>query len=228
VPTLRSGKVWQIWRFTIFLSILLPLSQNLTPSLSYHIVRKGIGKVTDFLSFCPFEISIFPFLTIRISMYQKRILPYFIIPYLFTPSWFPFGAFRTDRQTDRQLLQHPFHPYVRRADLTCWAPILVKNLTLIVLVQSYLFIAFLDRSCCPAPPGKLFFNFSNFWLTYGQSKKFQEWGKIPMPESIWALASPNKNVKLLFSTKVYVILRQVAYLPTLPTNYVLRRIRIFL
>ena len=49
-----------------------------------------------------------------------------------------------------------------RADLTCWAPILVKNLTLTVLVQSYLFIAFLDRSCCPTPPGKLFFNFSNF------------------------------------------------------------------
>ena len=115
-----------------------------------------------------------------------------------------------------------------RADLTCWAPILVKNLTITVLVQSYLFIAFLDRSCCPAPPGKHYFNFSNFWLTYGQSKKIQEWGKIPMPESIWALASPNKNVKLIFSTKVYIILRQVAYLPNLPTNYVLSRIRIFL
>jgi hypothetical protein len=40
---------------------------NLTPSLSY-IVRKRIAKVTDFLSFCPFGISIFPFLTIGISM----------------------------------------------------------------------------------------------------------------------------------------------------------------
>jgi hypothetical protein len=29
---LRSGKVWQIWRFAMFLSILLPLSRNLTPS----------------------------------------------------------------------------------------------------------------------------------------------------------------------------------------------------
>ena len=92
---LRSGKVWQIWRFAIFLSISLPLSRNLTPSLSYHIVRKRIAKVTDFLSFCPFGISIFPFLTIGISMYQKSILPYFIIPYLFTPSFFPFGAFRS-------------------------------------------------------------------------------------------------------------------------------------
>ncbi len=33
VPTLRSGKVWQIWCFSMFLSILPPLSRNLTPSL---------------------------------------------------------------------------------------------------------------------------------------------------------------------------------------------------
>jgi hypothetical protein len=71
-----------------------------TFSLSYHIVRKRIAKVTDFLSFCPFGISIFPFCTIGISMYQKRILPYFIIPYFLTPSFFPFGALRTDRRTD--------------------------------------------------------------------------------------------------------------------------------
>ena len=56
-----------------------------TFSLSYHIVRKRIAKVTDFLSFCPFGISIFPFCTIGISMYQKRILPYFIIPCTFSP-----------------------------------------------------------------------------------------------------------------------------------------------
>jgi hypothetical protein len=55
--------------------------------------------VTDFLSFCPFGISIFPFLTIGISMYQKSILPYIIIPYFLTPSFFPFGAFQTDGQT---------------------------------------------------------------------------------------------------------------------------------
>jgi hypothetical protein len=69
----------------MFLSISLPLSRNLTPSLSYHIVRKRIAKVTDFLSFCPFGISIYPFLTIGISMYQKRFLPYFIIPSTFSP-----------------------------------------------------------------------------------------------------------------------------------------------
>jgi hypothetical protein len=35
-------------------------------------------------------------------MYQKRILPHFIIPYFLTPSFFPFGALQTDRQTDRR------------------------------------------------------------------------------------------------------------------------------
>jgi hypothetical protein len=56
--------------------------------------------VTDFLSFCPFRISIFPFCTIGISMYQTRILPYIIIPYFLTPSFFPFRALQTDRRTD--------------------------------------------------------------------------------------------------------------------------------
>ncbi len=32
-------------------------------------------------------------------MYQKRILPYIIIPYFHTPSFFPFGAFQTGRNT---------------------------------------------------------------------------------------------------------------------------------
>jgi hypothetical protein len=37
-------------------------------------------------------------------MYQKSILPYFVIPYLFTPSFFPFGAFRTEK------ILHPLLP----------------------------------------------------------------------------------------------------------------------
>ena len=71
----------------MFLSILLPISRNLKFSLSYHIISyvNRIAKVTDFLSFCPFGISIFPFLTIGISIYQKRILPYVIIPSPFSP-----------------------------------------------------------------------------------------------------------------------------------------------
>ena len=92
MPTLRSGKVWQIWRFTMFLSISLPLSQNLTPSLLYHILRTRITKVTNFLPFC----------TIGISMYQKCILPYFVIPSTSSPQAdTPFEhSGQTDRRTD--------------------------------------------------------------------------------------------------------------------------------
>ncbi len=85
-----------------------------TFSLSYHIVRKQIAKVTDFLSFCPFGISIFPFCTIGISMYQKRILPYFIIPYFLTPSFFPFGALQTDRFHTPRYLSSFFFPLSAR------------------------------------------------------------------------------------------------------------------
>ena len=75
VPTLRSGKVWQIWCFSMFLSILLTAISKFDTFSSYHIVRTRIAKVTNFLPFC----------TIGISMYQKRILPYFIIPSTFSP-----------------------------------------------------------------------------------------------------------------------------------------------
>ena len=73
-----------------------------TLSIVQYIVRKRIAKVTDFLSFCPFGISIFPFLTIGISMYQKRILPYFIIPSTFSPqSSSPLERYRqTEGQTN--------------------------------------------------------------------------------------------------------------------------------
>ncbi len=90
----------------MFLSISLPLSQNLTPSLSYHIIHKQIGKVTDFLSFCPFGISIYPFLTIGIRMYQKYILPYFVIPSTFSPQ--AYSLLERSRQTDK--FQHPLLP----------------------------------------------------------------------------------------------------------------------
>jgi hypothetical protein len=51
VPTLRSGKVWQIWCFTMFLSILLPLSGNLTPSLcTTSYVHEG-DKLSPFLHY---------------------------------------------------------------------------------------------------------------------------------------------------------------------------------
>ena len=48
---------------------------NFVTFSSYHIVRTRIAKVTNF----------FPFCTIGISMYQKRNLPYFVIPSTFSP-----------------------------------------------------------------------------------------------------------------------------------------------
>jgi len=79
--------------------------------LSYHSCRHLLycktivvpnvdtnAKVTKF----------FPFCTIGISMYQKRILPYFIIPHLIYPKLLPLWSV-PDRQRDR--FQHPFHPY---------------------------------------------------------------------------------------------------------------------
>jgi hypothetical protein len=84
VPTLRSGKVWQIWRFTMFLSISLLLSRNLTPSL--YCTISYVNESRRWQTFSLFSLSelLFPFLTIGISIYQKIILPYCIIPYLFT------------------------------------------------------------------------------------------------------------------------------------------------
>ena len=74
---------------TVTFSSTIPV----TPSLCKTIVVQYVdtnAKVTNF----------FPFCTIGISMYQKRILPYIIIPYFLTPSFFPFGALRTDRRTE--------------------------------------------------------------------------------------------------------------------------------
>ena len=82
---------------TVTFSSTIPV----TPSLCKTIVVPYVdtnAKVTNF----------FPFCTIGISMYQKRILPYIIIPYFLTPSFFPFGALRTDGQKDR--FQHPLLP----------------------------------------------------------------------------------------------------------------------
>jgi len=76
---------------------------------SYHIVRTRIAKVTNF----------FPFCTIGISMYQKRILPYFIIPSTFSPqASSPLERYgRTDGQISTPLspLLLSFFHWARRA-----------------------------------------------------------------------------------------------------------------
>jgi len=44
-----------------------------------------------------------------------------------------------------------------RVNLTLWARTAGKKSDTTVFNPCPFFIAFLDRSCCPAPPGKLFF-----------------------------------------------------------------------
>ena len=78
--------------------------------LIYHPVDTFFCKtiVVPYVDINAKVTNFFPFCTIGISMYQKRMLPYFIIPstYFLTQSFFfPFGALRTDKS------QHPFHPY---------------------------------------------------------------------------------------------------------------------
>ena len=88
------------------------------------------AKVTDFLPFCAIGISVYqkmlsrnltpslrttsyvhesrrwqplsPFLHYQNQYVPNKYLTLYIIPYLFTPSLFSFGAFQTDWLTDRQ------------------------------------------------------------------------------------------------------------------------------
>ncbi len=95
--------MWQIWCFAMFLSILLGTAISKFDTFSlYHIVRTQIAKVTNF----------FPFCTIGISMYQKRIIPYFIIPSTFSPqASSPLErSGQTNRQTNRQMDNIPCYP----------------------------------------------------------------------------------------------------------------------
>ena len=121
--TLCSCKVWQIWHFTMFLSISLPLSRNLTPSLSYHIVRKRIAEVTDFLSFCPFGITIFPFLTIGVP---KTYFTLFYYSLLSHPKLLPLWSV-TDGRTDNIL--HPPLPKFFFFPLSARGPTRRRNST---------------------------------------------------------------------------------------------------
>ena len=90
-----------------------------------RVIRKQIAKVTDFLSFCPFGISIFPFLTIRISMYQKRILPYYN-SLLSHPKLLPLWSV-PDRRTDNIL--HPLLPKFFFSPLSARGPTRRHNST---------------------------------------------------------------------------------------------------
>ncbi len=84
---------------------------------SYHIVRTRIAKVTNFLPFC----------TIGISMYQKSILPYFVIPSTFSLQ--ASSPFSHHRQTDRRTTF--FTPCYLSSffSLSTWGPTRWRNST---------------------------------------------------------------------------------------------------
>ncbi len=71
------GKVWQIWHFAMSLSILLPLSQNLTPSLCTTLYVHTSQRWQTFSLFALSE-SVYTekYLTLYYSLliYPKRIL----------------------------------------------------------------------------------------------------------------------------------------------------------
>ena len=58
-------------------------------------------------------------------MYQKRILPYFIIPSTFSPQ--ASSPLERSRQTDKS--QHPFHPYFFFFPLSARGPTRRRNST---------------------------------------------------------------------------------------------------
>jgi hypothetical protein len=104
---LRSSKMWQIWYFAMFLSISLPLSRNLTPSLSYHNLLY-VNESRRWQTFSLFALSelVYSLFSLSELVCTKNVFYPIIIPYFLTPSFFPFGAFQTDRQTNFKF-QHP-------------------------------------------------------------------------------------------------------------------------
>ena len=78
---LCSGKVWQIWRFAMFLSISLPLSRTLTPSLSYHIiVSKPNLKGETFSLFALSELVYSLFLLSELVFTKNVFYPILLFP----------------------------------------------------------------------------------------------------------------------------------------------------
>ncbi len=84
MPTLRSGKVWQTWYFAIFLSISLPLSRNLTLSLSYHIVRNESRRWQTFSLFALSDL-VYSFFSLSELVCTKNVF----YPVLLFPTYLP-------------------------------------------------------------------------------------------------------------------------------------------
>jgi len=120
VPTLRSGKVWQIWCFPMFLSILLPLSQNLTPSLCTTLYVHESRRWQTFSLFALLELVstkniFYPILLFSLLSHPK-LLPLWSVP-----------DRRTDGRTDNIL--HPLLPKFFFFPLSARGPTRRRNST---------------------------------------------------------------------------------------------------
>ena len=99
VPTLRSSKVWQIWCFAMFLSILLPLSRNLTPSLCTTLYVHESRRWQNFSLFALSE------LVCTKNLFYSILL----FPLLSHPKFLPLWSV-PDGWTEGQI-STPFHLY---------------------------------------------------------------------------------------------------------------------
>jgi hypothetical protein len=93
--------MWQIWRFTMFLSISLPLSRNLTPSLSYHVVSY-VNESRRWQTFSLFALSELVYSLFSLSELvctNKEFYPIILLPLLSHPKLLPLWSV-TDRQTE--------------------------------------------------------------------------------------------------------------------------------
>ncbi len=113
VTMLRSGKVWQIWCFAMFLSILLPLSRNLTLSLC---ATSYVHETRRWQTFSLFEISELV-CTIKVKVFY---------PILLFPTHLPQASslLERSRQTEGRTdnILHPLLPKFFFFPLSAWGP----------------------------------------------------------------------------------------------------------
>ena len=105
MPTLRSGKVWQIWRFAMFLSISLPLSRNLIPSL-YRTISY-VNESRRWQTFSLFALSelVYSLFALSELVCTKNVF----YPILLFPTFSPQASSLLERygRTDGQISTHP-------------------------------------------------------------------------------------------------------------------------
>jgi hypothetical protein len=120
--------MWQIWRFTMFLSISLPLSRNLTPSLSYHVVSY-VNESRRWQTFSLFALSELVYSLFSLSELvctNKEFYPIILLPLLSHPKLLPLWSV-TDRQTEGRTTF--FTPYGSFFSLSARGPTRRRNST---------------------------------------------------------------------------------------------------